>query len=212
MSQLRVSGINQPDFYLNVVSFDSPISGEIRGVQTKSQVQYFPIKAFQPDLVCSVVFPSERVWEQWQEWARTNMVNSQKSNASGMPGVTLNWPERNINNWTGIIPSTKAGGMRYNYTPRTQVEFQLVVSLVSNLQVFQSFASNWQGLFQSTAVGSNVDTLFTLAENFIGGAITQGNAALFGAVQTTLGSNLLAGNTASIIPGITQALTGGIPF
>jgi len=212
VSQLRVSGVGQPDFYLNVVSFNSPISGEIRGVQTKTQAQYFPIKAFQPDLVCSVVFPSEAVWEQWQDWARTNMVNSQSSNSTGLPGVTLNWPERNINNWTGIIPVTKAGGMRWNYAPRTQVEFQLVVSLVSNLQVFQSFASGWQGLFQSTSVGSNVDTLFTLAEDFIGGAVTQGNAALYGAVQSTLGSNLLSGGTASVIPGITQALTGGIAF
>lgn len=170
--------------------------------QTKTQIQYFPIKAFQPELVCNVIFASENDWQNWQTWARTNMVNAQNSNNTGSPGVTLNWPERNINNWIGIIPSIKAGGMRRNYTPRTRVEFQLVTSLVSNLAIFASFGSAWQGIFGSTVVGSTLDSIFTLPESIQGGATTSGNAG------TLLGSGVVtslataAGGLSSLIPGL----------
>jgi hypothetical protein len=200
MSQLRVSGTGQADFYLNVLSFDAPITGELNSAQTQTQIQYFPIKAFQMELICDVIFPSENLWQQWQAWVRQNMINAQNSNATGNPGVTLNWPQRNINNWTGIIPSAKAGGMRANYTPRTRVEFQLVVSLVSNLDIFSSIGSGWQGLFGSTTVGATADPILSLAENFLGGSITPGNSAIFGAVTSA---------ASSIIPGLTS-LVGGI--
>jgi hypothetical protein len=226
VSQLRVSGQGQQDFYLNVLSFDTPITGEMNSAQTKSQVQYFPIKAFQPELSCNVIFPSEALWEQWQAWVRQNMLNAQKSNSTGNPGVTLNWPERNINNWTGVIGAAKAGGMRRNYTPYTQIEFQLVVSLVSNLDIFASFASGWKGIFGNTTVGGNVDSLFTLAENFLGGSTTAGVASLFNTTPSDLGSALLGGNTVqlpsvntvtnslssftSLLPGLTSSIGGGI--
>lgn len=197
MSQLRVSAAGQQDFFLNVTNFDSPVYGEMNSAQTKSQMQYFPIKAFQPELVCDVIFPSEYLWEQWQTWVRQNMINSQNSNATGNPGVTLNWPQRNINNWTGIISAAKAGGMRWNYTPRTRVEFQLVASLVSNLGVFSSFGSSWQSILGNNAVGSAVDSLFTLPETFLGGGTTPGNANLLSNLATN-SLSLLGG----LIPGL----------
>lgn len=172
-----MSALSQSDFFLNVVSFDSPIFGEMNAGQTKTQTQYFPIKAFQPELVCDVIFASEANWQAWQSWAQTNMVNCQSSNNTGQPGVTLNWPERNINNWTAVIPSIKAGGMRRNYAPRTRIQFQLIVSLVSNLAIFSSFGpGSWRGIFGATAVGSNLDSIFQLPENISGGSITPGNA------------------------------------
>jgi hypothetical protein len=223
MSQLRVSGTNQPDFYLNVLNFDAPITGELNSAQTQSQVQYFPIKAFQMELVCDVIFPSENLWQQWQAWVRQNMINSQNSNTTGNPGVTLNWPQRNINNWTGVIPSAKAGGMRANYAPRTRVEFQLIVSLVSNLNIFSSFGSAWQGLFGSTTVGANVDPVLNLAENFIGGAITEGNGIIFGGsgggssigggsslVPTAASLSGSVSSVTSLIPGVSSIIGGGI--
>jgi hypothetical protein len=104
--------------------------------------------------------------------------------------------------------------MRRNYTPRTRVEFQLVVSLVSNLAVFGSFGSNWMGLFGNTVV-SGLDALFTLPADFLGGSTTPGlantiagggNAASSLATQVNPGNavNLLSGLTsvASLIPGI----------
>jgi hypothetical protein len=164
LSQLRVSGYGQQDFYLNVLSFDSPIEAEMNSAQTRTQIQYFPIKAFQPDLTCNVIFASEVQWQAWQSWARQNMLNTQNSNTTGNPGVTLNWPEREINNWIGIIPGTKAGGFRFNYAPRTQITFQLITSLTSNLGLFASFGTAWQGLFGAGA-GQFLDGLLNLPEN-----------------------------------------------
>lgn len=209
MSQLRVSGAGQPDFYLNVTSFDSPVYGEMNSAQTKSQVQYFPIKAYQPELSCDVIFPSEYLWEQWQTWVRQNMINSQNSNSTGNPGVTLNWPQRNINNWTGIISAAKAGGMRRNYTPRTRVEFQLVVSLVSNLGVFASFGSAWQAILGNNAVGSAIDSIFTLPESFLGGATTPGNANIIsggGAGASVLSELVNPTNSVSLLSGLIPGL------
>ncbi len=194
MSQLRVTATGQSDFYLNVLNFDSPITGEMNSAQTKSQVQYFPIKAFQPDLTVDVVFPSEAQWQQWQSWARQNMLNTQNSNSTGNPGVTLNWPERSINNWTALIPGAKAGGLRANYAPRTRIEFQLIVSLVSGLQIFSSFGTSIEsGIL---GAGSNLDNLFSLPANFSGGALTSGNAGLL----SSLGSSF--SGISSLIPGL----------
>lgn len=188
--------------------------GEMNSAQTKTQIQYFPIKAFQPELVCSVIFNSETTWESWQAWSRTNMVNSQNSNSTGNPGVTLNWPERNINNWTAVIPAAKAGGMRGNYTPRTRVEFQLITSLVSNLAIFSSFGSAWQGIFGSTAVGSNLDSLFTLPEDILGGSITSGNAGLLNQqqyqVQTQTGFSGGTGAVGGSLSGLGSSSSGGL--
>lgn len=196
--------------------------GEMNSGQTKTQVQYFPIKAFQPELVCDVIFNSEATWESWQAWVRTNMVNAQNSNNTGNPGVTLNWPERNINSWTGIIPAAKAGGMRRNYAPRTRVEFQLITSLVSNLAIFSSFGSAWQGIFGSTAVGSTLDSIFTLPEELLGGSITGGNTGLLGSEPFTVlnqtnpglgsalsssGSSVGLSQIAGLIPGVGSLLS-----
>jgi hypothetical protein len=209
MSQLRVSAQGQPDFFLNVTDFDSPVYGEMNSAQTKSQVQYFPIKAYQPELVCNVMFPSEFLWEQWQTWVRQNMINSQNSNSTGNPGVTLNWPQRNINNWTGIIAAAKAGGMRQNYTPRVRVEFQLVASLVSNLGVFASFGSVWQSITGSNAVGSVIDSLFTLPASFLGGSTTPGNANIIaggGSAASSLASLVNPASSLSLLSGLIPGL------
>jgi len=208
LSQLQVSATGQQDFYLNVLSFDSPIVGEMNNAQTRSQIQYFPIKAFQPNLTCNIIFPSEAQWEEWQAWVRQNMLNTQNGNATGNPGCTLNWPQRNINNWKAIIPGAKAGGMRRNYAPRTTIDFQLVTSLVSNLGVFASFGTAWQGIF---GAGANLDSLLQLPENagnFFGATTPGVNNALSqvsGAINpsallgTAVGS---ASSLSSLIPGI----------
>jgi hypothetical protein len=195
LSQLRVSAIGQQDFYLNVLSFDSPIVGEMNSAQTRGQIQYFPIKAFQPNLTASVIFPSEAQWQSWQAWVRDNMVNTQNSNFTGNPGCTLNWPERNINNWIAVIPTAKAGGMRRNYAPHTSIDFQLITSLVSKLGVFASFGTSWQGLF---GAGSNLDSVLQLPENIgsIFGSTTPGNGNAIATANST-GAPL-----SSLIPGL----------
>ena len=129
MSQLRVTFPADGDFYLNVLTFTSPVFGEMNSAQTKHQIQYFPIKVLQPEIRFEVIFPNEKTYEQFQKCVRTNQVNAQSDTN---PGVTLNWPERNIKDYTGLITGFKAGGMRRNYTPRAQFVVELVDSMVSS--------------------------------------------------------------------------------
>lgn len=196
MSQLRVSGNGQNDFLHNVLSITSPIYGQMNSAQTKSQIQYFPIKAHQPDIQFNVIFTSEAMWETWQVWVRTNMVNCQQANnATGNAGVTLNWPQRSINGWSGIIQKQRAGGMRRNYAPRDSFTVQLVNSLVSNSTTFGSFGvTAWQGIY---GAGANTDTLLQFPEA-VNAALTNGQISATGG---TVGGNTVALNTASNILG-----------
>lgn len=146
MSQLRVTADNQDEFFMNVLSFSSPIFGDMTSAQTRSQKQYFPIKAYQPEINFDVIFPSEKEYEAFQNYVRVNQVNSQSAQP-GHVGVTLNWPQRSIINWTGVITKFKAGGMRRNYTPRASFQVQLVDSLVSNQTQMSSFGADWTALF-----------------------------------------------------------------
>jgi hypothetical protein len=213
VSQLRLSATNQADFYLNVLSFDAPILGEMNSAQTRTIAQYYPIKSMQNDFAANVIFANETTWQQWQQWVHQLQINSQQINLTGgMPGCTLNWPERGINQWSAIIPKIQAGGMRANYTPRQTIQFQLIVNLVSNLGIFQSFGTAWQTLYANNFInGSILDSLLNLPAS-AGGALTPGNAAALAANSpvssaTTVGSTP-AGLT-SIVPGVGNPATGG---
>jgi hypothetical protein len=200
MSQLQVSAAGQPTFYLNVLSMYSPIQGEMNSGQTRSQIQYFPTKAGQPNIAFTVVFPTEQLWETWQAWVRQNMLNAQKANTtSGDIGVTLNWPQRSIHNWSGVITDSIAGGWRWNVAPRVNVEIQLVNSLVSNVTTVSSFGNSWQGIFFG---GSNLDGLLALPE-LIGNLINVGS--FNSAAGTVAGNNAALSNAANALGGLTPS-------
>ena len=200
MSQLQVSAVGQPTFYLNVVSMYSPIQGEMNSGQTKSQIQYFPIKATQPNISFTVVFPSEQLWETWQAWVRQNMINAQRANTiSGNVGVTLNWPQRSIHNWSGVITDIVAGGWRRNVAPRATFEVQLVNSLVSNVTTISSFGNAWMGIFSG---GVSMDGLFALPQ-LISNLINTGN--LNPGAGTVAGNNARLSNAANALGGLTRS-------
>lgn len=199
VSQLRCSGSDQDDFFHNCLSIQSPIFGQMNSAQTKSKIQYFPIKAHQPEIQFNVIFTSQDLWEDWQVWVRTNMTKAQGANGqSGNIGVTLNWPERSINNWSGIILKQKAGGMRYNYAPRDSFTVELVNSLVSNSTTIASFGTAWQSIIEA---GFSTDTLLALPDAL--------NAGLnSGQVSSTGGT--VAGNTAAL-SNVSNSIAGLIP-
>jgi hypothetical protein len=200
MSQLIVTAPSQDPFYMNVLSMSSPVFGEMNSAQTKSQVQWFPIKAMQPEIQFNVIFPTENEWEDWQVFCRTNMVNSQgTNNTTGNAGVTLNWPQRSINEWSGLITKTNAGGRRFNVAPRATFVVQLVNSLVSNSTNFGSFGvSMWQAIF---GAGSNTDTLLQLPEAL---------ASSLSSGRLNQQSGTVAGNT-SVLNGVSNVVAGLIP-
>jgi hypothetical protein len=130
MSQLQIMTNNFGNFNLNVLAFSSPMSSVINGVQTKQNKRWYPVKAGQPDLQLDVQFVSEKDYETFQDFVRS----SQKwalNVASSAPMVYLNWPERNINNWSGIIKEFQSGGQRANPAPRARFSVELVDSFVS---------------------------------------------------------------------------------
>jgi hypothetical protein len=201
MSQLIVSAASQDPFYMNVLSMSSPVFGEMNSAQTKSMVQWFPIKAMQPEIQFNVIFPTENEWEDWQVYCRTNMINAQSSNTvAGNAGVTLNWPQRSIQEWSGLITKVNAGGRRFNVAPRASFIVQLINSLVSNSTTFGSFGitNMWQAL---TGANANTDSLLALPE-----LVNQG---LNNGTLNPQGGTV-AGNT-SVLNGTSNAIAGLIP-
>ena len=132
-------------FELNCLQFNSPITASISSVQTRSMVRHFPVKINQPEIDFLVQFASEKDFEDFQAFVwqtqKQALINDR------YPGVTLWWPERNIRNWTGVIKSFKAGGMRRNPSPRAQFSVSLIENSVATRSVLSSFGLTWQTIF-----------------------------------------------------------------
>ena len=61
--------------------------------------------------------------------------------------VNLNWPERNINNWSGLITKFQAGGMRANPAPRASFTVYLFDSFISQYSELASIAPTFTQYF-----------------------------------------------------------------
>lgn len=133
-------------YQLAVTSFSSPIFGTMSSAQTREMEVHFPIKAVQPELELEVQFRSEEDYEDFQRFVRGHhqraLFNPSPSNV-----VWLNWPERNIDNWTGIIKAFKAGGERRVFAPRASFVVELIDSMVSSRTDIASMATSWRTIF-----------------------------------------------------------------
>lgn len=145
MSQLRLYNTNWGTRYLNVLSFSSPVTGMIDSAQTRTMIHHFPIKALQPELEVEVIFRNEREYEDFQLWVRNVQIDSQINDAA--PGVTLWWPQRSIYNWTGVIKAFRAGGTRFNFSPRAKFTFDLIDSMVSSRTTLSSWAAGVESIY-----------------------------------------------------------------
>lgn len=148
MSQMRVTASTAGTFYLNVIAFTSPVYQTIAGVQTKTMAHYFPIKTNQPEIKFTVQFASEGDYELFQDYVRKAQVNALFD--SKQPWVTLWWPERNIENWTGFIKEFEAGAQRFSPAPQAAFTVELVESMVSKKATLASFGANFWTLIGST--------------------------------------------------------------
>jgi hypothetical protein len=141
MSQLQISSYSRT-FAMNVLAFKSPLYGTFNGTQIKSMAIWFPIKLSQPEVEFDVVFANETDYEDFQAWVRTQQLLASYSTQL----VTLNWPERNIANWTGVIMKFEAGGKRFNVAPRSRFTVLLVDSLVTRRTTTASIPASWLGV------------------------------------------------------------------
>lgn len=127
MSRLLIS-TSSAAWQMNVLSFSSPIYGTVTSAQTKKMAMHFPIKYTMPEIQFSVVFRSEKEFEDFQQFVRAHQQDA-SANANL---VTLYWPQFDITNWTGVIKSFRCGGMRRNYAPKASFTVDLVDSLASS--------------------------------------------------------------------------------
>jgi len=130
------------EFKLNCTGFQTMLFSQMSSVQTKTMVQHFPVKAQQPEVNFELVFRNEPEYEQFQKFVRTHQLAALHSWPN--PEVTLWWPERDINNWTGLIKTFKAGGARRNYTPSARLTVDLIDSVFySRTDIASVAASFW---------------------------------------------------------------------
>jgi hypothetical protein len=151
VSKLILRGHNGAEFKLNVTQFRSPMSATINTVQTRRMSHHFPIRAGQPDIQFTVQFPSQDEKHRFQNFVRDHQLNAlddkYTSSAVSSGSVTLLWPERNIDSWTGYIVNVPVQEVRFDYAPKLTFGVMLVNSLMSE----QTFGSS---------IGGTVDSIF----------------------------------------------------
>jgi hypothetical protein len=131
MSYLTLNCMGQT-WQLNVVSFSSPINGQINTSQVNKMAIHFPIKVVQPTLDLSVQFFSESDYNSFQVFVR-NHQQQVLAAPSATTLVTLSWPERNIIAWSGVIKEFRAGGQRANFAPRASFTVDTAQNMVSQV-------------------------------------------------------------------------------
>lgn len=134
MSQLLLkSGADR--IKLNVTQFRSPMSASINSVQTRTRMHHFPIRAGQPDIQFTVQFRSIADHHDFRDFVRRHQRGALEDNyatqRASAGAITLLWPERGINNWTGYIVSMPVREARFDYAPRVTFGVALVDSLLS---------------------------------------------------------------------------------
>lgn len=157
-------------FDLNVTAFSSALVAQISSVQTKTKLQHFPVKAQQPDVTFDLVFRSEPEFEDFWKFVRRHQLAAIKDNPN--PEVVLNWPQRGINDWTGVIKQFRGGGARRNPTPRARLVVDLIDSVYSaRTQAASAGVSFWNAV---AGYGSynGVMTLPSQAENQVLGQMS----------------------------------------
>lgn len=149
MSKLIVKGHNANRFELNITQFRSPMSAAINSAQTRNMMHHFPIRAGQPDIQFTAHFASIPDKHDFQDFVREHQRNALTdqygSSSSSTGAITLSWPERDINNWTGYIVTMPIREVRFDYAPRVTFGVALVDSMLSertfNLSLGNSFWS-----------------------------------------------------------------------
>mgnify|MGYP003420295537 FL=1 len=133
-------------YKLNVLSFSSPVFGTMSSVQTRYMEMHFPIKSIQPEIKLDVQFASEEEYENFQRFVRGHQQRALFNPNVGNV-IWLNWPERGIDNWTGVIKAFRAGGERRVFAPRASFIVDLIDSMVSSRTDVASLASSWRAIY-----------------------------------------------------------------
>lgn len=149
MSQLVLRGHDGSRFDLNITQFRSPMSASINSVQTRTRQHHFPIRAGQPDIQFTAHFTSVDEKHRFQDFVREHQLHARMasygptSTVYRRGAVTLMWPRRNIENWTGYITSLPVREPRFEYAPRVTFGVTLMDSLMSATTTQASLGNSW---------------------------------------------------------------------
>lgn len=132
---------------LKVLQFHSPMTGSFSSSQTKRARHHWPVKASQQALNLQVQFNGWPEYRSLQQFVRAHHVRS--LGTVQYPEVTLYWPQRGINNWTGLIKLLQAGDERFNLAPKAQIELILIDSMLSDKTFTSSFGEDFAKFFES---------------------------------------------------------------
>lgn len=151
MSRLIVRGHDGREFKLVVTQFSSPMSASINSVQTRRQMNHFPVRAGQPDIQFTAHFTSQDAKHEFHDFVRDHQLNALEddyleSSTSGS-SVTLLWPERDITSWTGYIVDVPVEEVRFDYAPKLTFGVMLVDSLMSTRTFGASIGSSAESIF-----------------------------------------------------------------
>jgi hypothetical protein len=160
---------------------------------------HFPIRAGQPDIQFTVQFASIADKHKFQDFVRSHQLNTldDKYASTQVSGgkVTLLWPERDINSWTGYIVTMPVREARFDYAPRVTFGVALVDSLMSERTFNFSLGNSWTSIigqaiaayipdpdsieaaFQPpvppAAIRETIDTTTTTAQSFLSRIVGQ---------------------------------------
>ena len=147
MSLLHLSCATVGNFDLRVTQFSSALVGNLVSSQTKYALHHFPIKADQQNIQFNVIFNGWPEYQRMQDYVRKHMIRALTTVEN--PEVVLNWPERNIVDWSGVIQNFRGGDERFNIAPKAQITFLLVDSLLSQKTWTSSFGEDYLKWFQT---------------------------------------------------------------
>lgn len=126
-----------------VTAFTSPLTGTIMSAQLRDLESHYPIKASQQMLELQLQTSSVQEMHDIQEFIRRTQVGALGESA---PLMTMWWPVRNIENWTGIPMTVQAGGERFIQAATMNVRVQLVDSLISERTFTSSSGSPYENI------------------------------------------------------------------
>lgn len=130
MGNLIITSNYSEDIELYVTHFETVVTQSMPSIQTKTKQIHFPYKVNQPQIKFQVQFANEQDYESFQSFVRKHHLSA-IGDGQGVKEITMKWPERGINSWTGFIRDFLAGGERFNPAPKAQFTVELVDSMIS---------------------------------------------------------------------------------
>lgn len=149
MSRLRMSSPDIGSLDVKVTRFNTQLTGDMRSSQTKYALHHYPIKPSHLSLILEVVFNGWPEYRTMQEYVRNHHIRALRT--VQQPEITLYWPERGIDNWSGVVKRMEAGDERFNPAPKSTLEILLIDSMIGEKTWTSSFGEDFSKFFEAAA-------------------------------------------------------------